>query len=162
MRIRIRNLLVVASLLGVVGLTACAAPVAMEPADDATNPGCAEVVVRLPQTLGDERSGTVLEERETNAQGTGAWGNPSAVLLHCGVPLPAPSDAQCLTVGGVDWLVTGQEEMVYTVTSFGRDPAVQLTIDTNLVTTSTVLDALSLAVSVTDQTPMQCRAAGDE
>ena len=40
---------------------------------------------RLPETVDG------LERRETNAQATGAWGNPASVLLRCGVPTPGPT-----------------------------------------------------------------------
>ncbi|MEZ5191081.1 MAG: DUF3515 family protein, partial [Schumannella sp.] len=67
-------------------LAACAPTVVMHPADDANNPDCAAVIVRLP----DQVAG--LDRRQTDAQSTAAWGDPDAVLLRCGVTVPAASE----------------------------------------------------------------------
>src|SRR5690606_13163799 len=80
--------------LALLVLAGCAPAVPMTAATDAANPECAEVIVRLPAALEDaakqdsdnEPAGVWLK-RETDAQGTGAWGNPVAVLLRCGVPV---------------------------------------------------------------------------
>ena len=58
------------------GASGCAPTLNLEPGPDANNPGCAEVVVRLPNQLGE------LPSRNTNAQGTGAWGEPASVILR--------------------------------------------------------------------------------
>ena len=50
--------------------------VPMQPADNANDPACAEVIVRLPNTVAE------LDRRTTNAQSTGAWGDPVAVELR--------------------------------------------------------------------------------
>ncbi|MFM6980227.1 MAG: DUF3515 family protein [Micrococcales bacterium] len=63
----------------VLPLTGCTAAVSLEPAADANNPACAEVIVRLPDTVAD------FEKRATNAQSTAAWGTPAAVILRCGL-----------------------------------------------------------------------------
>src|SRR5690606_14059223 len=76
-------------------LTGCTPTVTLEPAADATNPECAEVIVRLPDMVDGN------EYRYTDAQGTGAWGEPSAVLLRCGVPVPGPSPLPCVTLRDV-------------------------------------------------------------
>ena len=77
-------------------LVGCTAAVPLQPAADANNPACADVIVHLPATVADQA------ERETNAQATGAWGDPAAVLLHCGVPVPGPTTTPCLNVNGID------------------------------------------------------------
>ncbi|PPF84180.1 DUF3515 domain-containing protein, partial [Subtercola sp. Z020] len=53
-----------AATLVVAAITGCAPTVALDPASNATDPGCAEVMVRLPETVADQPS------RETNAQAT--------------------------------------------------------------------------------------------
>ena len=57
-----------------VAVVACTPTVPLTPAAHSTDPGCAEVIVRLPASVAGEAI------RETNAQATGAWGNPAAVL----------------------------------------------------------------------------------
>src|SRR4051794_17572569 len=70
-------------------LSGCAGTVGMEPAADATDPACADVIVRLPDTAAD------VDRRETDAQGTGAWGDPASVLLRCGVEPSGPTTLPC-------------------------------------------------------------------
>ncbi|OUD85918.1 hypothetical protein BC477_16025 [Clavibacter michiganensis subsp. michiganensis] len=73
--------------------------VSLEAAPDATDPLCADVVVHLPATLG------TAPLRETDAQGTGAWGDPqSTVILRCGVATPGPTTDACISYDDVDWV----------------------------------------------------------
>lgn len=128
-----------ATLLILGSLTGCTAAVPMQPAPDATNTACAEVVVRLPEDIDGH------ERRETDAQATGAWGEPAVILLTCGVEVPGPSTQRCVTVDGVDWLVDDSEEGRGVFTTYGRDPAVQVVVD--LVTSdSSALYALANSV----------------
>ncbi|MDH6237530.1 DUF3515 domain-containing protein [Cryobacterium sp. CG_9.6] len=128
-------------LLGTILLTGCAAAVPLQPAADATNPACADVVVQLPELVSDEPI------RETNAQATGAWGDPSAILLHCGVTVPGPTTLPCLTVNGIDWIEDDSDAPLYRYTTYGRDPAVELVIDSGKVSGTNTLVDLASAVS---------------
>jgi hypothetical protein len=122
-------------------LGGCAPIVALEPANDAINPKCAEVIVALPETVAN------LPSRETNAQGTAAWGTPTGVILRCGVPVPGPtSTLQCFTIKGVDWLSDGKDAPNYVFTTYGRDPAVEVILDSNTVSGVSALTDLSFAV----------------
>lgn len=108
-------------------LTGCTPIVAMTPADDAKNIGCAEIVVRLPELVAG------LEQRKTDAQGTGAWGEPTGVLLWCGVPVPDPTATlTCYTIDGVDWLVDPKDDPRFVFTTYGRDPAISVAVDNEL------------------------------
>ena len=132
---------VLATLVGTV-LTGCGATVTMEAAPDANNPECATVVVNLPEQLAG------LTPRETDAQSTKAWGDPTSVRLRCGVPVPGPTaEFPCITVDGVDWLRDAAEEPVTVFTTYGRDPAVQVIIDGAEVGGEPVLSGLAGAVS---------------
>lgn len=118
-------------------VSACASTVALEPAADANNPLCAAVTVRLPKTVSGE------EKRYTDAQATGAWGNPASVILTCGITPPGPSDLPCYTLGGVDWLALPQEENVQRARTFGRDPAIEVVVSRDAgLDFATVLDEL--------------------
>ena len=127
--------------------TACTATVPLSPAVNATDPKCAEIIVRLPKSVVDQPL------RETNAQATGAWGDPTSVLLRCGVAQPAPS-ASCSTVNGIDWVVDVSGSPRYVYTTWGRSPATQVVVDTKLTQGSgaIILDALSNAVGSIAQT----------
>ncbi|WP_458041707.1 MULTISPECIES: DUF3515 family protein [Bacteria] len=124
-------------------LSGCTSPVAMQPAPSANDPLCAEVSVRLPDTLDGK------ERRQTDAQATGAWGDPAAVLLTCGLEPPGPTTLPCSTVDGVDWIIEDLGDFRFRVTTFGRTPAVELYLDTNVdtgVSSAVVLESLASAV----------------
>lgn len=146
-----RLLPIAAAALALLALTGCARSLSLPPADEASDPGCAEVIVTLPDQIGDASLDVPLDQRDTTSQGTAAWGDPSAVTLRCGVPEPAPSTDRCITVGEVDWLEVAQEENVWTFVSYGRSPATEVVIDTDVVTAATALEAVGNAVSRTDQ-----------
>ena len=135
-------------------VTGCAAAVPMQPAVDAVNPACADVIVRLPTTVADQ------PERETNAQATGAWGDPSAVLLTCGVEVPGPTTLPCVSINGIDWIEDDSEAPKYRYTTYGREPATEVYIDSELVSGSTTLVDLSSAISNIPATK-QCLGADD-
>lgn len=137
------------ALLGAGLLGGCSATVHLEPAEDANNPLCAEV------SAGLQNVGSIADKdrRWTDAQATGAWGDTgesSAIILRCGVAVPAPtSELQCVTFEGVDWLVDAAETPFLRLTTYGRDPAVQLYIDTGTVSSNDVISTRSLVGAVT-------------
>jgi hypothetical protein len=133
-----------------IGLAGCTSTVSLDPAPHANDPGCAEVTVRLPGELGG------LPRRWTDAQATGAWGDPAAVLLTCGVEPPGPTTLPCKTANGVDWIIDDSEAPHYRVTTFGRTPAVEVYLDNEVVSSADVLDALSNIVSLLPADGSQC------
>lgn len=130
-----------ASLLTAIALSGCSATVVLDPADDANNPKCAEVSVRLPDAIGD------FGKRSTNAQATGAWGNPTAIVLRCGLPAVTVSTLTCVTSSDIDWLVDPSKAPSYRFITFGRSPAVEVIVDSEKVSGATALDAVAAAVS---------------
>lgn len=139
-----------AILAGALILSGCAPIVALQPAENANDPGCAAVIVRLPDTV----SG--LPIRQTDAQATAAWGEPDQVLLFCGVEVPTASELPCVDKG-VFWLRDDSDDAVWTFTSFGRDPAVRLIVDRDpAISPGLVLEDLENAVSFTPQNGLTC------
>lgn len=142
-----RRLLAVPVLCAALLLSGCTATVALTPAPQATSVGCASVIVRLPEAIiASTRQQTTFARRDTDAQGTAAWGNPAVVTLRCGVPTPATTDP-CGPAGGVDWTtrnvrINGKDQTV--LTTFGRTPGVQVVIDQSAISQSDVLPVLSL------------------
>ena len=135
----LRRLATVLGVLAILVLSGCAGTVHLEPADDANNPLCAEVTVRLPQAIADQ------ERRWTDAQATGSWGDPVSVILSCGVTVPGPTaELQCVTLEGIDWLVDESEAPMMRMTTYGRDPAVQVYVDTERLSSNEVLSNPSL------------------
>lgn len=140
------------------GLAACSTTVAMEPAKDANDPACAEVISRLPQSISGQ------ERRWTDAQATGAWGDPAAILLTCGLETPGPSTLPCRSFDGVDWLVDESQaaDDRYTLTTFGRSPALQVYLDYQEASSGDVAQALGpLIRDYLPATGSVCTAASD-
>ena len=138
------------------GLAACAPTVSLEPAPDAANPACAPVTVRLPASI------DALASRHTDAQATGAWGEPAAVVLHCGVPVPPPTaELVCYTVDGIDWLVDDSDAPTAVLTTYGRDPAVTLVVDTTAVSARAAIDAVAAAVATLPENGHACISSDD-
>lgn len=139
--LRSRRLAAVAGAIALAaGLTGCSTTVHLEPAADANDPACANVSVLLPDTVGG------YERVWTDAQATGAWGDPT-VVLRCGVEPPAPSDLVCTTLGGVDWLVLEQEEERQRLVTYGREPAIEVIIRRGeQVDFQSIVDSLSSSI----------------
>ena len=127
--------------LALLALSGCAATVNLEPAEDRNNPGCAEVMVRLPSQLGG------LQERYTNAQATAAWGDPAAVLLRCGLEPVEVSTLPCVTAAGIDWLVDDSLAPSYRFISYARFPAVEVVVDSDNASGITSLEGIAGAVA---------------
>ncbi|GAA1964905.1 DUF3515 family protein [Microbacterium deminutum] len=131
-------------------LTGCSSTVSLETAPHADDPACAEVTVRLPGQLAGQ------SRRWTDAQATGAWGDPASVLLTCGVEPPGPTTMPCQSVNGVDWIIDDTDAPRYRVTTFGRTPAVEVYLDNKVVSSADVLDALSTIVSLLPADGSKC------
>ena len=125
----------------IISLAGCATTVSMDAAENANDPLCADVSVRLPGTVDGQ------ERRWTDAQATGAWGDPASVLLTCGVTPPGPTESRCITIGGIDWIVDESEAPTYRVTTYGRTPAVEVYINNKTVSSNDVLDRLGTIIS---------------
>ena len=121
-------------------LTGCASTVNLEAAPDSNDPLCAEVMVRLPDVLGEH------QQRLTNSQATAAWGDPTAVILRCGLEPVTVSTLPCVTAGGVDWLVDDAQAPNFRFISYARDPGVEVIVDSLVASGVTSLEQLARAV----------------
>ena len=126
-------------------LTGCSATVVMPAAPLANDPGCAEVIVRLPSETDSQA------KRTTNSQSTAAWGEPVSITLTCGLEPVMVSALPCITAGDVDWIVDDSAKPNYTFISFGRTPATAVTIDSTKSSGANVLEDLGQAVQFTKQ-----------
>lgn len=128
-------------------LSGCAPTVSLEAAPNANDPGCAEVITRLPDTASDQ------PRRTTDAQATAAYGDPATVLLHCGVPPVGPTTDECVNLSGVDWIrhPSPDDKGPFRFTTYGRVPAIEVVVDSTIengVSGTTALLDLNSAVSV--------------
>lgn len=153
----LRRLALATGALILLTVTGCSSTVALKPAPDANNPACAEVTVRLPDAIGE------LDRRWTDAQATGAYGDPTGVIVACGVEVPGPTAAlQCVTLEGVDWLVDESQAPKMRMTTYGRDPAVQVFVDTTIIGANEVLANSKLVAGIRTIPAERACIAADE
>jgi hypothetical protein len=133
-------------LVGSILLAGCAPMVVLDPAADANNPECAEIIVRLPDTVADQ------PKRSVNAQSTAAWGEPVAVILRCGLEPVEASALPCVSVSDVDWLIDDSNAPSFRFVSYARFPATEVIIDSTVVAGVTVLEQLAASVGVLEPT----------
>lgn len=116
-------------LLSLAALTACAQAVVVDPAENAADPICAEIILGAPNELAG------FKKLKTTAQATTAWGdeeNPP-VILRCGVEMLEPTTDECIGIapprGGedIDWVITNEEDE-WVFTTYGRIPGLELSV----------------------------------
>lgn len=124
-------------------LTGCGT-VTVPAGPEATDPACATIVQNAPETV------LGLDRRETTSQGTVAWGSgEDTIVLRCGVTPPGPTTDACTRLEdqrglSVDWIVR-EEDGVVTFTTYGRSPAVDLTVPRSVAPDQPSAAALELA-----------------
>lgn len=153
---RLKALAVAIAIVGTAStLAGCASDVPMTAAPNANDPACADVVVRLPPSVAG------FDRRYTNAQSTGSWGDPSAVLLYCGTEPSGPTTDRCVNVNGVDWVIDGSEAPLYRFEAYGRTPGLQVIVDSDHASgTEAVLDLSSIVKTLPQE--RQCTSLTDE
>jgi hypothetical protein len=128
------------------GVAGCSSAVDVTPGPDAADPACAKVVASLPRTVAG------LSSREVTAQGAAAWGDPP-VVLRCGVAPPGPStDCQHVEspdAPAVDWVVHEPRAGRVRWVTYGRVPAVELSMpaDGGVVNAATIQVAAAVAAT---------------
>lgn len=145
------------TLVAAFALSGCAGTVALEPGPDSNAVACAEVMVRLPDTVGSVE----LDRRSTNAQSTAAWGDPVAVIYRCGLPEQGPSDLPCFDVDGVDWLLDETNAPRYVFTTYGRTPVTEIIVDVTYIAGADAVRELSPIIGERIPADERCLAATD-
>ena len=135
-------------------LVGCAGQVPMDPAVNAGDPECANVIVRLPQTVGG------FEKRSTNAQSTGAWGDPASVLLYCGIEPSGPTTDTCVNVNGVDWIIDESRAPLYSFEAYGRSPGLEVVVDSRKASGTEAIVDLSAVAKILPQ-ERKCTSLSD-
>ncbi|WP_193104016.1 DUF3515 domain-containing protein [Brachybacterium sp. FME24] len=130
----------------------------------ATDPTCAEILLAAPpQVLGMDRT-------ETSSQGTAAWGSgEDTVVMRCGVTPPGPTTDICTTLEDgngvqIDWIVRELEDEVFLYTTYGREPAIDVSVPRSAAPdqpSGAALD-LSQVVSRNIEATDHCVGPGDE
>lgn len=125
-------------------------PVEVAVPADGADPACARMAAQLPATLlGQQRVTT-----SSTSPAVAAWGSP-AIIWRCGVPPPAPTTNECVSVDGVDWVVDPLDDGTGFVT-YGRVPAVQVLVPREYSPETFALPALADAVNLVVQGEHRC------
>jgi hypothetical protein len=114
------------------------------------DPACADMATRLPERLLTQ--GRV--DPSVSSPAVAAWGDP-AIIWRCGVTPPGPTTEHCITVNGVDWVVTTLDDGTGFVT-YGRVPAVQVLVPRRYEPETFALTGLTSAVTVVPQGEHRC------
>ena len=117
---------------------------------------CERLVEMLPDEVADQTS------RETSGNPLGAaWGDP-AIVLRCGVGTPEGYDrfAGCQTVNDLDWFVPTEtiedQEADVTMTTIGREPAVEVVVPATYRPPDAVMVDLADAVKASTRVVRRC------
>ncbi len=148
-----------ALLLAVVALlaaTGCANPLVVEAAPYAADVQCASMMLGAPDAVGG------LPMRATSSQATAAYGEDPAIVVRCGVEPPGPTEDSCVAIDtpttSQDWVVT-EDGVNWTAVSFGRSPALEVTIPMVRVdeALAEILTELSGIAALADSNGLACR-----
>ena len=137
-------------LTGLVVLSGCAPTVNLEAAEQANTAECANMTVRLPDTIAGEA------RRSVNAQATAAWGDPVSIIVRCGVPLPEPTVLPCFDVAGIDWLRDDRDAPRFIFTTYGLNPATEVIVDSQRASGTEALLDLARAVGSQSEPVQRC------
>ncbi|MER6143154.1 DUF3515 family protein [Streptomyces sparsogenes] len=120
-------------------VTSPAYGVAAAPRGDA--PECARIEKGYPDHLAGR------ERAPGGAAGVAVWGD-RAVVSRCGMTPPAPTPELCVNVDGVDWVLreARSRDGRKVVITYGRDPAVEVSVSDRVTELDAVLVDLSKAV----------------
>jgi len=137
-------------LAGLLLLSGCSPTVNLEPAEAANTEQCANMTVRLPETISGKT------RRSVNAQATAAWGEPVGIIVRCGVPMPEPTTLPCFEVAGIDWLRDDRDSPRFIFTTYGLNPATEVIVDSELASGTDALRELARAIGSQSEPVQAC------
>lgn len=137
-----------------VALTAAGPGTALTVAPQGRDPACARVTAAAPRHV-DGR-----ERDEGAVPGVATWGH-GAIALRCGLPPIPPTPDPCVDVDGVHWVLdqARSREGRKVVVTYGRTPAVEVTMSGQVAAIDEVLVEMSAAVEPVPQ-KRRCVAIG--
>lgn len=145
------------------GLAGCGT-VRVPAGEFASDPVCAQIVMGAPEQMLE------MDRVETSSQGTVAWGSgDDTVVMRCGVIPPGPTTDQCTRLEDgagvqVDWIIQELDGGVLQYTTYGREPAIDLTVPMEAAGDQPSAVPLSVARLVEDniEATDHCVGPGDE
>ncbi|MEV6396794.1 DUF3515 domain-containing protein [Streptomyces sp. NPDC051907] len=126
-------------------------------APDGGSRECDSVVAELPRNVMSKG------KQETTGVGTAAWGD-GGIVLRCGVTPLKPTINLCMTVDGVDWVLDEEKAKdggPRTLTTYGRHPAIEVTVNDSALSPGDVLVELNRVVKQIPQGERKCFSLDD-
>ncbi len=136
--------------VALLALTGCSSSVEVAEAPLAQDPACTEVARVWPQTVG----GQELRDTSPSVPSVRAWGDP-AIVARCGVPALPPTTQQCIDASGIDWVAEDLSDGVR-LTTFGRDPAIEVLVPNTYAPAPLLLPAFADAAQVLPKNGHAC------
>lgn len=134
----------------VIALSGCSSSVEIAPTPLAKSDVCREVASQWPAKVGDH------ERRDVSDASAGAaYGDP-AIIARCGVPALGPTTDDCIDVDGMGWVAEKLSDGTR-LTTFGRDPAVEVLIPSDYAPEPLLLPAFTKAAEKLPKTSLACR-----
>lgn len=132
-------------------LGGCGGTVEVGVPDEANHEACSTAGEQWPDEVGDglEPVGTDPED-----PAVAAWGEP-AVIARCGMPPLGPTEDQCIVVDDVDWVAEELDDGTR-LTTFGRDPAIEVIVPEEHGPAPLLLPAFSDAVEELPTNDYRC------
>ncbi len=132
-------------------LAGCSSAVEVGIPEDADHAACTAASTQWPDTVKGE-----LERTETDPEdpAAAAWGDP-AVIARCGMPPLSPTENQCISVDGVDWVADELDDGTR-LTTFGRDPAIEVIVPEEHTPAPLILPAFSDAAKELPRNDYSC------
>ena len=131
-------------------LAGCSSAVEVAVPDAGGSSACATAAESWPQTL----AGQPVAETDPAAPAVRAWGDP-AIIARCGVPALGPTTDSCAVVDGIDWVVEDLEDGSR-VTTFGRDPAIEVLVPEDYGAPALLLPPLTEAAQDLPRNDLTC------
>lgn len=103
-------------------LTGCSSAVEVGVPGEGESAACAAAATHWPETFAGQEG----VETDPTDPAVRAWGDP-AIVARCGVPALPPTTEQCIAVDGVDWVAEELDDGTR-LTTFGRDPAIEVLV----------------------------------
>lgn len=133
----------------VVVLSGCSSAVEIAPAPEARSDPCREVASAWPDMAGGH------ERREVSDASAGAaYGDP-AIIARCGVPALAPTTEDCIEVDGMGWVAQKLSDGTR-LTTFGRDPAIEVLVPSAYAPETLLLPAFTEAAEKLPKNSLAC------
>lgn len=84
-----------------------------------------------------------------------AWGDPP-VVARCGLTSPGPTQLDCISANGVDWVAQPMSDGI-AFTTYGRDPALEVLVPRAYAPEPLMLGPFTDAAKAVPQGPHRCR-----